>query len=165
LEPSGLISDVWLTAGTGPARCWPVSPSDDATEELRPRRQERPGGQGRQLRSRSPGSTTEEHYALQRRIQRPRGPCYRAKAVATSNVHRRQRRDLRRSGRLRADEAASANQAEINVRSASATPRLDSRSGVRTALSGQPENRIVAVADATATATAPGAAQVEQSQG
>jgi beta-galactosidase len=157
-----LISDVWLNGRHLGGHAGGFSAFRyDATEALRPH--------GKNVlvvkadnSEQKPGSTTEDitPYSGDFNVQ---GGVYRdVKLFATSNVLV-DTEDFGGPGVYATTTSASANHAEINVRSRIRTAEAsDQPIRVRTALSDN-RNRIVAVADATATATAHGAAQVEQS--
>jgi beta-galactosidase len=156
-----LISDVWLNGrhlgrhigGFSAFRC-------DATEAL--------SLQGKNVlvvkadnSEQKPGSTTEDvtPYSGDFNVQ---GGVYRdVKLFATGNILI-DMADFGGPGVYASTTSASASLAEINVTSRIRTAETsDQPIRVRTAL-GDNRNRVVAVTDATATATAHGAAQVEQ---
>jgi beta-galactosidase len=156
-----LISDVWLNGrhlgrhigGFSAFRC-------DATEAL--------SLQGKNVlvvkadnSEQKPGSTTEDvtPYSGDFNVQ---GGVYRdVKLFATGNILI-DMADFGGPGVYASTTSASASLAEINVRSRIRTAETSHQPiRVRTALSDN-RNRVVAVTDATATATAHGAAQVEQ---
>jgi beta-galactosidase len=157
-----LVSDVWLNGGHLGRHDGGFSAFRyDATEALSPH--------GKNVlvvkadnSEQKPGSTTEDvpPYSGDFNVQ---GGVYRdVNLFATSNTHV-DTLDFGGPGVYATTKSASASLAEVNVRSQIRTAEESNQQiRITTALSDS-RNRVVAVSDATVTATANGAAQVEQS--